>query len=550
MRSMRSGMGFAFAAGALILSAGARAEPDVPDIVGIASLEDERLSGPLFATGVEGSSPLDRVTVIVTVDRDGRVIAAEPGEHPLKDPAHPLIWTGADLPPEPAIAAALQWRFRPQQFDGHPVQAIGTITIGYPMPAPAIDPQAVFPEGTPADTEMTLERTDCFFGCPIYQVTVSGEGQVRFSADPGTSNVALPGIHEARISSQAAEGLIDAFRSNHFAGLQPSYTAGLPDTPTYTLTLRRGGRTIRVADHSGGLFTTPEPVRALQGEVDRVAGTARWIYGNAQTIDAMKAQGINVASAQAAEIASRAIRRQGAGDHRSVIDVERQRDVGAFLRALVEEGAALDRVVNGRMRETVAHNVPLGRLIAHFAATSGDEALFLDMRNRGYVASLTGEERDSAFAAGAGCNPAVARGLLSAGANPQAQGGWGNAWHALGGKSGFCGEADEAARDAMAEVLIAAQVSPDAPNERGHIPLENLRSLAVVRGLIRAGARLDAQGRDGATALLSTNDDRIALTLLRAGANPHAGAGVAALRARAVQNHWPATLAWLDAKGL
>ncbi|WP_161391264.1 DUF6438 domain-containing protein [Croceibacterium xixiisoli] len=526
------------------LSAGARAKPDIPGTVGVATLEGERLSGPLFASGVEGHSILDSVTVIVTVDRDGRVIAAEPGEHSMRNLPPPLVWRGAEPPPGPAIAAARQWRFRPQQFEGHPVQAIGAIRIGYPVPEQPVDEQAVFPEGSPADTEITLERTSCFVGCPMYTVTVNGEGRVRFSADPATSHVALPGVHDAQISPQAATELIDAFRDHHFAGLQPMYRADLSDTATIILTLKRGGRTIRVTDLTGGFVTTPKALRTLQSEVDRVTDTDRWTYGNAQTIAAMKAQGMDFASAEIAEIAASVIRR-----HSFDAPLERQRDVGAFLRGLVEQGAALEMPVNGRTGETIPPKLPLGRLIAHFSTMTGDEALFSEMNRRGYVARMTAEERDSAFAAGAGCNVAVARGLLSAGADPQAQGEWGNAWHALGARSGFC-EDVEARMDAFVDVMIAARVSPGAVNEAGDMPLHSLRSLALARGLIRAGARLDAQAGDGATALLSTDDDRIALTLLRAGADPHAGAGVGALRARAVEYHWPATLAWLDAKGL
>ena len=56
----------------------------------------------------------------------------------------------------------------------------------------------------------------------------------------------------------------------------------------------------------------------------------------------------------------------------------------------------------------------------------------------------------------------------------------------------------------------------------------------------------NARDKDGTTPLLSTDDDRVALILLRAGANPRAKDENGTLRAQAVKQHMPATLAWLD----
>ena len=52
------------------------------------------------------------------------------------------------------------------------------------------------------------------------------------------------------------------------------------------------------------------------------------------------------------------------------------------------------------------------------------------------------------------------------------------------------------------------------------------------------------------TNVLSTDDDRVALILLRAGSDPHAHNDQGTLRQQATKNHMPATLAWLDAHGV
>ncbi|MFC4256220.1 hypothetical protein GRI97_11180 [Altererythrobacter xixiisoli] len=453
------------------------------------------------------------------------------------------FWNGEASRTEQALEAARQWRFRAQQFDGRPVQAVGIITIKYLQPEIAASPAAEFPNGTPADTEMMLERTGCYGSCPAYKVSISGQGRVRFSADGAHSYVAWSGIHETRVSPQVAAELIEAFRSAHFAGLRPACEVAAIDSPTYLLTLRRGGRTIRVEDHLCQLDGMPASVTALQDMIDRLAGTRRWIIGNVDTVAAMKAEGLDLASPQVANIAAQAIRNSWG-------DRNRTPDIAQFLTRLVDAGARLDLPVDGSAEDMDAGSIPLGRMIALFAARFGEEGLFAQMASRGYVASMTGAERDTAFANAAGCSAAIARTLLSNGADPHAQSENGNAWHALGEVYGVCHAAGETRRAELAEVLIAAQVSPGRANGQRRIPLHNIESPAVVRGLIRAGADLDAKGSGGETPLMTTQDDRVALILLRAGADPHAGASVGALRARAREYHWPATLAWLDAKGL
>lgn len=74
--------------------------------------------------------------------------------------------------------------------------------------------------------------------------------------------------------------------------------------------------------------------------------------------------------------------------------------------------------------------------------------------------------------------------------------------------------------------------------------------LAVTKVLIEAGAKLDAKSKEGTTPVLSVDDDRIALTMLRAGANPRVKDRDGTLLVVAKRRHWPATLEWLAAHGI
>src|SRR5205085_2029263 len=147
------------------------------ETIGVSDLQSQRLSGPESVT-IKGGSH-SSVYVLVTVGLDGRVTEAQVQEDAFKPDD-----------PKPAIAAARQWTFRPQMFDGHPVQAVGTITIDYAPPEIPPIPNSPFPDASSGDFEIVLERGACFGSCPDYRVSINGKGRVRFSTEeanfPGT----------------------------------------------------------------------------------------------------------------------------------------------------------------------------------------------------------------------------------------------------------------------------------------------------------------------------------------------------------------------------
>ena len=125
-----------------------------------------------------------------------------------------------------------------------------------------------------------LRRTGCFGTCPDYQVTIAGDGTVRFS---GHSHVLIPGDHVAHINSDAVRELIRAFAKADFFYARDSYAASVSDNPSQTLALTVAGRTKTVTDYVGTEAGLPLAIRNLEAEVDEVAGTARWVKGDEST---------------------------------------------------------------------------------------------------------------------------------------------------------------------------------------------------------------------------------------------------------------------------
>ena len=128
---------------------------------------------------------------------------------------------------------------------------------------------------------ITLTRSVCFGFCPAYTVSITGEGQVTYV---GRNFVNVVGEQHARISREDAQALLRRFDAAGFSSLNAEYRARVSDLPTYTLVLERNGAAKSVTDFGGLSAGMPQAVRDLQNEVDRVAGTSRWVLRDGQPV--------------------------------------------------------------------------------------------------------------------------------------------------------------------------------------------------------------------------------------------------------------------------
>jgi hypothetical protein len=136
----------------------------------------------------------------------------------------------------------------------------------------------------PADTSITLIRTNCFYTCPDYAVTISADGNVLFE---GKANVKVKGRAQIRISLEKVQALIAAFEKAKFFSLKNRYV--LPedgcrvysgDSPSATLSIVIGGKTKSIDHNLGCRQKKGNSVRALielENQIDDLTNTAQWI---------------------------------------------------------------------------------------------------------------------------------------------------------------------------------------------------------------------------------------------------------------------------------
>jgi len=136
----------------------------------------------------------------------------------------------------------------------------------------------------PADTLITLTRTDCFFTCLAYTVTISAAGKVVFD---GKANVKVKGRSETTISPEQVQLLIEAFEKAKFFSFRNSYS--LPedgcrvydgDASSATISIVLNGKSKSIDHYLGCHQKKGTSVRALielENLIDDLTNTTQWI---------------------------------------------------------------------------------------------------------------------------------------------------------------------------------------------------------------------------------------------------------------------------------
>jgi hypothetical protein len=126
---------------------------------------------------------------------------------------------------------------------------------------------------------VTLERTPCFGSCPVYALSISRSGVVRFD---GKKFVEHTGPDSAKISPATVDSLLAEMDEAGFYDLDERYTSGTPacgryvtDLPSATISATDGKR-IRRIRHDHGCTDAPAVLSRLETRIDELAGTARW----------------------------------------------------------------------------------------------------------------------------------------------------------------------------------------------------------------------------------------------------------------------------------
>ena len=136
------------------------------------------------------------------------------------------------------------------------------------------------PNTIPSDLLVALERGPCFGTCPVYSLTISADGSVRFD---GMQFVEAQGERTASITREQLQVLVDAILSADFFALQDSYIVSATDLPSITTTVTLEGRTNSIYHYGVGcgtdLDTAPPQLCEIEALLEGIPVSNGWVSG-------------------------------------------------------------------------------------------------------------------------------------------------------------------------------------------------------------------------------------------------------------------------------
>jgi hypothetical protein len=126
---------------------------------------------------------------------------------------------------------------------------------------------------------ITLERTACFGGCPVYRLWVSPTGEVTYE---GKAHVRRLGTATGKVPKQRLDRLLTELEKAGYFSFASRYTSTEPacgryatDSPTVITTVTFRGRTKRI-EHDYGCGEVPGALVVLERRIDEVVGAGQW----------------------------------------------------------------------------------------------------------------------------------------------------------------------------------------------------------------------------------------------------------------------------------
>lgn len=118
-----------------------------------------------------------------------------------------------------------------------------------------------------SDVEIVLERTACYGTCPIYTVSILGNGTVTYRGEQFVKTV---GIQKYDIPAGDVEELVALIYQKNFFALRDRYEVGATDMPTVITTVRVGDEIKSVENYGGA---GPAQLREIEQKIDELSNS-------------------------------------------------------------------------------------------------------------------------------------------------------------------------------------------------------------------------------------------------------------------------------------
>lgn len=148
---------------------------------------------------------------------------------------------------------------------------VSLIALGFVAVNSALEERATRDE-IPEDLLITMRRDPCFGFCPIYSVTVYGNGTVVYE---GEHHVNVKGKRVYQISDEKIMELLVEFERADYFSLKDRYEAPVTDLPATATSITMEGETKSVYNYHGA----PEKLHELEDRIDEITGVKELVSG-------------------------------------------------------------------------------------------------------------------------------------------------------------------------------------------------------------------------------------------------------------------------------
>jgi len=122
------------------------------------------------------------------------------------------------------------------------------------------------------DSTIEFSRGSCFGMCPVYMITVHGNGKIYYNGYSHTKQ----GMDSSTISKESVNILFSTLINNGFFQLESKYlNTSIPDLPTATISLLHLNNK-KTVQHTSGISTAPKWVGEFDYTIDSIVNVERW----------------------------------------------------------------------------------------------------------------------------------------------------------------------------------------------------------------------------------------------------------------------------------
>jgi Domain of unknown function (DUF6438) len=155
------------------------------------------------------------------------------------------------------------------------------VACSAPQQPPIISAAPSLPTYTPYQS-ITLERTDCYGGCPMYKVTISGSGKVSYEGKEsvkvkGKAQTSLTTAQVKTLEKAIAEVKLDSFQNEYIAD-KDGCKVFMTDAPSAIITVSTGKQTKSIHHYLGcDGQANLEQLTRFEDTIDTVVNSAQWV---------------------------------------------------------------------------------------------------------------------------------------------------------------------------------------------------------------------------------------------------------------------------------